>query len=104
MRFFLRFSKKHPYKDNRVILVADPFSNNTFYYEFNIKDILSVDEQPRITNINGESVSMVRIWVKKKSIGLQCMPFTVGGYQLTPNIEVIFKKNRYFFDIPLKSI
>jgi len=70
--------KKHPYEKNRVILVADPFSDHTFYYEFNIQNILFIEEQPSITNMEGESVSMVRIWVKKKSRGLQCMPFTVG--------------------------
>lgn len=71
--------KKHPYKENRVILVADPFSEHTFYYEFNMKDILSIEEQPSITNIEGDSVSMVRLWVKNKSIGLQCAPFIVGN-------------------------
>ena len=71
--------KKHPYEKNRVILVADPFSAHTFYYEFNIDDILSIEEQPSITNIEGDSVSMVRLWVKNKSVGLQCTPFVVGN-------------------------
>ncbi len=70
--------RKHPYGKNRVILIADPFSEHTFYYEFNIKDILSIEEQPSITNMAGELVSMVRLWVKKKSVGLQCTPFIVG--------------------------
>ena len=71
--------KKHPHEKNRVILVADPFSEHTFYYEFSMQDILSLEEQPSITNLEGESVSMVRLWVKKKSIGLQCSPFVVGN-------------------------
>lgn len=71
--------KKHPYEKNRVILVADPFSEHTFYYEFNLEDVLSIEEQPSITNMEGESISMVRLWVKKKSIGLQCTPFVVGN-------------------------
>ncbi len=71
--------KKHPYEKNRVILVADPFSEHTFYYEFNIKNVLYIEEQPSITNMEGESVSMVRLWVKKKSIALQCATFAVGG-------------------------
>ncbi|WP_321494717.1 inorganic pyrophosphatase Ppa [uncultured Desulfobacter sp.] len=70
--------KKHPHEKNRVILVADPFSEHTFYYQFNIQDILYIEEQPSITNMDGESVSMVRLWVKKKCIGLQCLPFAVG--------------------------
>lgn len=71
--------RKHPYDKNLVILVTDPFSEHTFYYEFNIQDILSIEEQPNITNLEGESVSMVRLWVKKNSIGLQCTPFIVGS-------------------------
>ncbi|MBU1194385.1 MAG: inorganic pyrophosphatase Ppa [Proteobacteria bacterium] len=71
--------KKHPYEKNRVILVSDPFSEHTFYYEFNIKDILSVEEQPNITSFSGDSVSMVRIWIKKKSIALRCTPFIVDS-------------------------
>lgn len=71
--------KKHPYEKNRVILVADPLSEHTFYYEFNIEDILSIEEQPSITNIEGDSVSMVRLWVKDNSVGLHCTPFLVSN-------------------------
>nr|WP_319492448.1 inorganic pyrophosphatase Ppa [uncultured Desulfobacter sp.] len=70
--------KKHPYGKERVILVADPFGEHTFYYDFKLNDIQSIEEQPRITNPDGGSVSMVRLWVKKGSIGLQCTPFAVG--------------------------
>ncbi len=73
--------RQHPYEKNRVVLVADPFSEHTFYYEFNIKDILSVEEQPNITNFNKDSVSMVRIWVKKKCIALRCTPFIVDSFK-----------------------
>lgn len=69
--------RKHPHEKNRVVLVADPFSEHTFYYEFNIEDILLAEEQPSITNPDGESVSMIRIWVKKKSIAMRCAPFIV---------------------------
>jgi len=70
--------KKHPYGKERVILVADPFGEHTFYYDFKLKDIQSIEEQPRITNPDGGSISMVRLWIKKGSIGLQCTPFSVG--------------------------
>ena len=69
--------KKHPYDKSLVILVADPFTDNTFYYEFRGKDITCAEELASITNINGESIPMVRIWVKKQSVGIQCTPFIV---------------------------
>lgn len=70
--------KKHPYGKERVILVADPFGEHTFYYDFKLKDILSIEEQGCITSPSGDSVGMVRLWVKNGSVGLQCTPFAVG--------------------------
>ena len=69
--------KKHPYDKTRVILVADPFTDNTFYYEFRVKDITCAEELASIINIAGKSIPMVRIWVKNQSIAIQCTPFIV---------------------------
>lgn len=69
--------RKHPYEQTRVILISDPFSEHTFFYEFNIKDIVFTEELSSISNLKGDSVTMVRIWVKKNSIALQCTPFVV---------------------------
>ncbi|MEH0019698.1 MAG: inorganic pyrophosphatase Ppa [Desulfobacter sp.] len=69
--------RKHPYDPERFVLVADPFTTNTFYYEFKISDIGRADELPSITNIDGESVPMARIWVKKRSVGIRSTPFVV---------------------------
>ncbi len=69
--------RKHPYDSNRFILVADPFTPNTFYYEFKISDIGCAEELSSMTNIDGESVTMARIWVKNNSVGIRCTPFIV---------------------------
>ena len=42
--------RKNPYDALRIILVADPYSSNTFYYEFNIDDIAFVEELPKLVN------------------------------------------------------
>jgi hypothetical protein len=68
---------KHPYDSQKVILVIDPFSSNTSYYEFKNKDISFVEELPNIVNLEGETITMVRIWVKKMSVGIRCSPFLV---------------------------
>ncbi len=73
--------RKHPHDSARVILIADPFTDNTFYYEFKIKEIGFVEELPSLTNLRGESVSMVRIWVKKHTIALRCTPFIVDSME-----------------------
>ena len=70
--------RKHPFDPERVILVADPYSTNTFYYEFHTADISYLEEQPNLVNVEGETVLMARIWVKKNSIGVRSTPFIVG--------------------------
>ncbi len=68
---------KHPYDANKVILVIDPFSTNNFFYEFNKKDISYVEELPNLVNIDGETTTVVRVWVKKMSVAIRCSPFIV---------------------------
>ena len=69
--------QKHPYDSEKVILVADPASSNTFYYEFMADDISYVEELPNVATISEEIITMVRIWVKKQSIGIRCTPFLI---------------------------
>jgi len=69
--------RKHWYDSSKVILVADPFSSATYYYEFRIADIDFIQEQPNIVNPDNEIIPMVRIWVKKRSIAVRCTPFIV---------------------------
>lgn len=69
--------KKHRYDSDKVILVADPFSAHNLYYEFNKADISFVEELPNLVNEDGETITMVRVWVKKMSVGIRCSPFIV---------------------------
>ena len=69
--------QKHPYDHDKVILVTDPYSTNTYYYEFKTEDISFVEELTNIVNMDGEVVPMARVWVKKKSIAVRCSPFVV---------------------------
>ncbi|MDM8525637.1 inorganic pyrophosphatase Ppa [Desulfococcaceae bacterium HSG8] len=68
---------KHPYDSEKIILVADPFSSNTFYYEFRTDDISHMEELPNLVNLEGDSIFITRLWVKKKRVGLRCVPFVV---------------------------
>ena len=69
--------QKHPANPEKIILVVDPYSDNTFYYEFNTEDISFVEELTSIVTIDGEVIPMARIWVKKKSIAIRSTPFVV---------------------------
>jgi hypothetical protein len=69
---------KHPYNAKKIILVVDPYSSNTSYYEFRNQDVTFVEELPSIVDMDGKTVTMVRIWVKKMSVGMSCSLFLVG--------------------------
>jgi hypothetical protein len=74
--------RKHPYDSDKVILIADPFSSNNLYYEFNKDDISYVEELPNLVNLDGETIAVVRVWVKKLSVGIRCTPFIVEDTRL----------------------
>jgi hypothetical protein len=69
--------RKHPYDTDKVILIADPFSSDNLYYEFNKDDISYVEELPNLVNLDGETIAVVRVWVKKLSVGIRCTPFII---------------------------
>lgn len=69
--------QRHPYDADKIILITDPFSSNTVYYEFNTEDIACLEELSNIVDINGKAITMVRIWIKKLSIGIRSAPFLV---------------------------
>lgn len=81
MRTHVAFSGSPRKKSNdpeKIILIADPFSTNTFYYEFNTEDISYAEELPSLTSPFGETITMVRVWVKKMSLGVRSFPFKVA--------------------------
>lgn len=69
--------EKHPYADDKIILIQDPFSTNVSYYEFAATDIAGVEELPSLATIEGTSVKMCRVWVRRGSIGVRSVPFVV---------------------------
>ena len=74
--------RKHPYDPERVILITDPYSKTTSYYEFKTVDISYVEELVNLVNMDGETVPMARVWVKKKSIGARASLFIVDDTTL----------------------
>jgi len=69
--------QKHPFSSDKLILIADPYSGDSMFYEFNIADIYYAEKLPNLVNLEGETVNIARIWVKKDSVALRCSPFIV---------------------------
>ncbi|RJQ51484.1 MAG: inorganic pyrophosphatase Ppa [Desulfobacteraceae bacterium] len=70
--------RKHPFDPKKVFLIVDPFSANTFFYEFRTEDVTYLEELPSIVNLEGKTIPMVRLWIRKTSIAVRCTPFIVG--------------------------
>lgn len=68
---------KHPYDPRKVILVPDPYGSSPFYYEFESGDIAFVEKLPNLVNLDGETLKMARLWIKKMSVGVVCTPFLI---------------------------
>ncbi len=69
--------RKHPYDSEKILLIVNPFSSDTFFYEFLVKDIIHYDELPSMVTDSGETLPIVRIWVLKGTIGMKYTPFEV---------------------------
>jgi len=77
---FVSFSgapRQHPFDPTKILLVTDPFSSHTSFYEFESDDIAYAEELNALVTPEGETVNMVRLWIKKGSVGLHCTPFLV---------------------------
>ncbi len=70
--------RKHPYDVEKLILICDPFSAQTMFYEFRLVDVAHVDELPSLVTEGGETLPMVRLWVRKGAVGLRYEPFVVA--------------------------
>ena len=74
---FVGAPRKHPYDDEKLLLIVDAFTNDTIFYEFRLNDIMSVEEEPGLANDAGDNLLMARIWVKRGALGLRYEPFEV---------------------------
>ena len=74
---------KHPRDPEKVILVVDPHRGHTCYYEFRTDDISFVEKLPSIVSPDGKTFDIARLWVKKRSIGIKCTPFSVDNIKIS---------------------
>ena len=71
--------RKHPLNPDQILLVPDQYNPQSAYLEFRKNDITHVEKLANLTNLEGETVPMARIWVKKGSLAVQCTPFLVSS-------------------------
>jgi hypothetical protein len=74
--------RKHPYDPAKIILVADPYSENTIYFEFTKSDVSFVEELPSVVDLEGNTFPMIRMWVKRNSVAIRSTPFITGDTRM----------------------
>jgi inorganic pyrophosphatase len=70
---------KHPYDEEKFILICDPLSTHTNFYEFKKADVSYIENLTSLSSESGESIHIARVWIKKGIIGLHYEPFIVGN-------------------------
>lgn len=70
--------QNHYSDPDKVILITDPLSRNTSFYEFVSRDISFVEELTTTVDLDGHAVPLARIWVRKGSVALRSTPFVVA--------------------------
>ena len=70
-------SPKKSREDDKVLLLSDPVSHQTFFFEFRSADIVYAEEVPNLSMPDGSMVSMIRLWVRKGAKALKIEPIHV---------------------------
>lgn len=74
---FIGVPRKHPYDEGKLILFCDPLGDRPRITEFKVADILDAEDVAQPVTEKGESLPLVRLWVRKGAWGIQYDPFEV---------------------------
>jgi hypothetical protein len=74
---FIGSPRKHPYDDGKILLIVDPHEGDSAILEFRVSDIVCAQDLPSPVTEAGESYPIVRIWMRRGSIGIRYEPFEV---------------------------
>ena len=74
---FEGYPRVHPSDKSKLIIVSDPLGDEPTILEFNLEDILYVEEIPSAVTEAGEGVPLVKLWIQRGSVGVKLEPFEV---------------------------
>ena len=75
---FAGYPRAHPSDKTKLILVNDPLGNEPTVLEFNLEDIIYVEDIPSAVTEAGEGVPLVKLWIKRGAVGVILEPFEVN--------------------------
>jgi len=74
---FVGVPRKHPYDDDKFMLFCEPLSDCPRLLEFRLADVVGTEDLPSPVTESGESLPLLRIWVRRGSRAVRCEPFEV---------------------------
>jgi hypothetical protein len=69
--------RKHPVEKQKLLLISDPLGENPSMVEFNLNDIMHIEDLHALITENGESLRLVKLWIRKGARGVILEPFEV---------------------------
>ena len=75
---FVGTLRKHPYDEDKCLLISDPGEPEPAIYEFKVMDIVAAEELASPVGPDGTSRNLARLWVRRGSLGVRFEPFEVG--------------------------
>ncbi len=74
---FVGSPRKHPYDDGKILLIAEAQAGESAIFEFRVADIVCAQDLPSPVTEAGESYPIVRLWMRRGSMGIRYEPFEV---------------------------
>ncbi len=69
---------RHPYEDDKFILLSNPMTDDATFIEFKKSDLLYAEESSSIITDKGESLKIVKIHMKVGGVGIRYEPFIIA--------------------------
>ncbi len=70
--------RQHPLEKYKLLLINDPMGENPSMLEFNVNDIVHIENLHALITESGESLRLVKLWIRKGARGIIIEPFEVG--------------------------
>ncbi|MEI6388242.1 MAG: hypothetical protein WCQ50_16575 [Spirochaetota bacterium] len=74
---FIGTLRKHPYDNEKCLLISNPGELSPAIREFRVVDIAGADELASPVDPVGATHNLVRLWIQKGSLGVKYEPFEV---------------------------
>jgi len=72
--------KRHESDPDKVFLRLNPLSGNGALLEFKTKDVVYAENVKTVSQKDGSAFQIIKIWIKKGSVGIKLEPFTVQDF------------------------